>query len=68
MPHAAPRGQAALERVLHRRTRRWELHHVIPGDDRTSTLSYHVRVSRTGRGRLLDALQQAPHVVGIVMR
>lgn len=61
------RGQAALERVLHRRTRRWELHDVTPGDDRTATLSYHVRVSRTGRGRLLDALQHAPHVVGVVM-
>jgi len=62
------RARETLERVLRERTRRWELRASEPGHEGTTVLWYGVRVPRTSRGRLLDALQAAPHAVGVELR
>ncbi|MFN8574126.1 MAG: hypothetical protein U0132_18860 [Gemmatimonadaceae bacterium] len=62
------RARMALERVLGERTRRWELRDATPVDRGTTVLVYAVRVPRTARGRLLDALQQSPQAIGVELR
>jgi len=62
------RVQARLERILRECTRRWELRACEPGEDGRTVLRYGIRVPRTSRGRLLDALQRSAIAEGVELR
>lgn len=62
------RGQARLERILRRCTRRWELRTCEPGANGMTVLHYGVRVPPNARGRLLDALQRSALAEGVELR
>lgn len=57
-----------LEEVLRTHTKRWQLMAIVPGEDRTYTLKYHVRVARSARDELLNAVRSAPETVGAELR
>jgi hypothetical protein len=57
-----------LEEILRIRTSRWQLMAIVPGEDGTYTLKYHVRVSRSARDELMDAVRAAPQTVGAELR
>jgi hypothetical protein len=61
-------SRPAIEAVLRERTHRWELMAIVPGDGGHFTLKYRVRMHRSGRTELLDAVRAAPQTVGVELQ
>jgi hypothetical protein len=61
-------SRPAIEEVLRERTHRWELVAIVPNEGGNFTLKYRVRMRRSGRAELLDAVRAAPETVGVELR
>jgi hypothetical protein len=61
-------SRPAVEDVLNDRTRRWELMAIVPSDGGNFTLKYRVRMRRSERAELLDAIRATPNAVGVELR
>lgn len=61
-------SRPAVEDVLNDRTRRWELMAIVPSDGGYFTLKYRVRMRRSERAELLDAIRATPNAVGVELR
>ncbi len=61
-------SRPAIEEVLRERTHRWELMAIVPGEGGNFTLKYRLRMRRSGRAELLDAVRAAPRTVGVELR
>lgn len=58
----------ALEDILREHVKRWELTGIVPAEAGAFTMKYRLRVRRSGRAALLDALRAMPRAVGVELR
>ena len=66
---AAPEeSRPAIEELLRERTRGWELKGILPGESGVVTLKYHLRMRRSERGELLEAVRANPQTVDVEIK
>jgi hypothetical protein len=61
-------SRRAIEDLLRERGHRWELIAIVPSEGGGFTLKYRVRMRRSDRADLLNAVSAAPHTVGVELR
>jgi hypothetical protein len=61
-------SRPAIEDILADRTRRWELIAIMPSDAGNFALKYRIRLRRSDRAELLDAVRATPSAVGVELR
>ncbi len=63
-------SRRAVEEVLRERTQRWELMGIVPSDGGGAkyTLTYRLRMRRSERADLLNAVSAVPQTVGVELR
>jgi hypothetical protein len=65
---SADASRPAVEALLRTRTKGWELKGILPGEGGTVTLKYHVRVGRSARDALVDAVRADPQTIDVELR
>jgi len=61
-------SRRAVEDVLREHTHRWELIAIVPSEGGNFTLKYRVRMRRSERAHLLNAVSAAPQTIGVEIR
>ena len=61
-------SRRAVEDVLREHTHRWELVAIVPSDGGNFTIKYRVRMRRSERTHLLNAVSAAPQTIGVELR
>lgn len=61
-------SRPVIEEVLSARAMRWELTGIVPADRGSFTLKYKLRLRRSARAELLDAIRATPRTDGVELR
>jgi hypothetical protein len=61
-------SRRAVEDVLREHTHRWELVAIVPSEGGNFTLKYRVRMRRSERAHLLNAVSAVPQAIGVELR